>query len=424
MRERRLFAAESRASDGRMTAVACLRVSLDANRTDIPVESLGPLVAKYTNAFLEVRWCWPRTFDRLTHYCYRLADPRTEELDTFELARLSDELELRLFGTAAADALTLLLFEGSEAAIQEFSALSAEGVLELISGARSVPDGGRLSRIAADGTLSRIPPEIVPRRPFAEDQPPPQEAVQGIYFPSRQVFVGDVVSCTPGGSDLHVSVADGLEHQPQDAVEFDNACLLSALRLIRQGGLRAPLYLPVSFSKLMRPTLRAGYAELLQVLPENARATLAAAVYDVPRVMSYQALMTVQGVLGDHVSAIDLQTADPGFEVLQFSAQAVRSVTFVLPDARQDVRLAALRRFGTRSGEFKSRQIWTGVTNIRTRKERELARDLRVPFLTGPAICRLRADPIGGAPWAFETLPARDDDEARNGPGAGQSPGA
>lgn len=394
-----------------MTAVACLRVSLDANRTDIPVESLGPLVAKYTNAFLEVRWCWPRSFDLLTHYCYRLADPRTDELDTFELARLSDELELRLFGTAAADALTLLLFEGSEAAIQEFSALSAEGVLELISGARSVPAGGRLSRIAADGSLSRIPPEIVLRAPFTEPPPAPREAVQGIYFPNRQVFVGDVVSCTPGDAELHVSVADGREHQPPDAVEFDNACLLSALRRIRQGGLRAPLYLPVSFSKLMRPTLRAGYSELLHALPEAARPGLAAAVYDVPRVMSYQALTAIQEVLGDHVSAIDLQTADPGFEVLLFSAQAVRSVTFVLPDARQDVRLAGLRRFAARSGEFRSRQIWTGVTNIRTRKERELARDLGVRFLTGPAVCRLRADPVGGVPWAFDNLPARDEDE-------------
>lgn len=407
-----------------MTAVACLRVSLDANRTDIPVEALGPLVAKYTNAFLEVRWCWPRTFDLLTHYCYRLADPRTEELDTFELARLSDELEQRLFGTAAADALTLLLFEGSEDAIRAFSALSDEGVQALVSGASSVPEGGRLSRIAADGSLSRIPPEIVHRAPFTEPPAAPREAVQGIYFPSRQVFVGDVVSCTPGDAGLHVSVADGREHQPQDAVEFDNACLLSTLRLIRKGGLRAPLYLPVSFSKLMRPTLRAGYAELLQLLPEAARPSLAAAVYDVPRVMSYQALMTVQGVLGDHVAAIDLQTADPGFEVLQFSAQAVRSVTFVLPDARQDVRLAALRRFGTRSGEFKSRQIWTGVTNIRTRKERELARDLGVPFLTGPAICRLRTEPVGGAPWAFENLPARDEDEARIDPGDGLASGA
>lgn len=384
-----------------------MRVSLDANRTDIPLESLGPLVAKYTNAFLEVRWCWPRAFDLLTHYCFRLTDPRAEDLDTFELARLSEELELRLFGTASADALTLLLFEGSEEAIQEFSALSAEGVAELMASERSMPGGGRLSRIAADGSLTRVPPEGVHHPLFTTDGPPPHEAVQGIYFPSRQLFVGDVLSSTPAESELHISVADGREHHPQDAVAFDNACLLAALRLVRAGGVKAPLYLPVSFSKLMRPTLRAGYAELLHVLPRSARPSLAAAVYDVPRVVSYQALMTVQQVLGDHFSAIDLQTADPGFEVLQFSVQAVRSVTLVLPDARQDVRLATLRRFGVRSEEFKRRQIWTGVTNVRTRKERDLALDLRVPFITGPAVCRLQARPLGGTPWAFEKLPAR-----------------
>ncbi|MBU1383578.1 MAG: hypothetical protein KKG14_01090 [Alphaproteobacteria bacterium] len=402
-----------------MTAVACLRVSLDANRTDIPVESLGPLVAKYTNAFLEVRWCWPRTYDLLTHYCYRLADPRTEELDTFELARLSDELELRLFGTAAADALTLLLFEGSEEAIREFSVLPDEGLTALMNGSRSLPDGGRLSRIAADGSLTRIPPGVVPRPPLTEAAPPPLEAVQGIYFPDRQMFVGDVVSCTPGDSELHVSVADGREHQPPDAVEFDNACLLSALRLFNRGGLKAPLYLPMSFSKLMRPTLRAGYAELLHVLPPSARAGLAAAIYDVPRVMSYQSLMAIQGALDDHVAAIDLQTADPCFEVLHLSPQAVRSVTFVLPDAGPEVRLAALRRFGGRAGEFRSRQIRTGATNIRTRKERLLARDLGVQFLTGPAICRLRAEPVGGRTWAFDNLPARDEDGDQNDSNSG-----
>lgn len=390
-----------------MTAVACLRVSLDANRTDIALESLGPLVAKYTNAFLEVRWCWPRAFDLLTHYCFRLTDPRTDELDTVELARLSEELELRLFGTAAAEALTLLLFQGSEEAIQEFSALSDEGVAELMASERGMPGGGRLSLIAPDGSLSPMPPENVHRPLFTPEEPPPQEAVQGIYFPGRQVFVGDVLSSTPTDSELHISVTDGREHQPRDTVGFDNACLLAALRLINRGGLKAPLYLPVSFSKLMRPTMRAGYAELLHVLPESARPSLAAVVYDVPRVMSYQALMTVQRVLGDHFSAIDLQTADPGFEVLQFSIRAVRSVTFTLPDARQDARLAALRRFGARSGEFERRQIRTGVTNIRSRKERDLALALRVPFITGPAVCRLQAQPLGGTPWAVENLPAR-----------------
>ena len=391
-----------------MTAIACLRVSLDANRTDVPVESLGPLVAKYAGAFLEVRWCWPRTSESLSHYCYLLTDPRADRLDTAELARLSDELELRLFGTAASEALTLLLFEGSAEAIAEFSALSEASVAELVSSGRSPPAGGRLSRIGPDGVLTPVPPETPRRVPIPADEPdPPMEAVQGIYFAGRELFVGDVLSCTPGGSERHISLVDGQSHLPPDVVEFDNGCILAALRLIAQGRLRAPLYVPVNFSKLMRPTMRSGYAELLHTLPPSARASLAAAVYEVPRVMSYQALRIVHDVLDDHFSAIDLQTSDPGFEVLQLSTQAVRSVTLVLPRARADVRLAALRQFGGRASEFKRRQIWTGVTNIRTGKERDLALSLRVPFITGPAICGLQQDPLGGTPWAPADLPAR-----------------
>lgn len=392
-----------------MTATACLRVSLDANRTDVPVEALGPLVAKYANAFLEVRWCWPRTAKALTDYCYLLTDPRTDSLDTAELARLSDELELRLFGTAASDALTLLLFEGSDEAMEAFSALPEASVLELMSGGRDPPEGGRLSRIGPDGALTPVPPDDPPRRisPAAEPPAPPREAVQGIYFAARELFIGDVLSCTPQDSDVHISVADGQSHLPPDVVEFDNGCVLAAMRFIAGNRLRAPLYLPVSFSKLMRPTMRSGYVELLGALPPSARASLAAAVYDVPRVMSYQALGVVHDVLDQHVAAIDLQISDPGFEVLQLSTQAVRSVTLALPEARPDVRLAALRRFAGRADEFKRRRIWTGVTNIRTRKERDLALGFCVPFITGPAVCRLQDDPLGGTPWAYRDLPAR-----------------
>lgn len=396
-----------------MTAIACLRVSLDANRTDVPLESLGPLVAKYAGAFLEVRWCWPRTSTPLSQYCYLLTDPRTETLDTAELARLSEELELRLFGTAASDAVALLLFEGSEEAIAEFSALSDAGVLELMTSDRDLPCGGRLSRIGPDGGLTRVPPEAPRRFHIPDDEPaPPREAVQGIYFAGRELFVGDVLSCTPDGAERHISLVDGQAHLPTDAIEFDNGCILAALRFIAQSRLKAPLYVPVSFSKLMRPTMRSGYAELLHALPQSARASLAAAVYEVPRVMSYQALRIVHDTLDDHFSSIDLQTSDPGFEVLQLSTQAVRSVTLVLPDAAPDVRLAGLRHFGGRAGEFKRRQIWTGVTNIRTRKERDVALALRVPFITGPAICRLREDPLGGTPWAAANLPARSDQGA------------
>ena len=68
-----------------MAAVACLRVLLDGNRTDVPPERLGPLVAKYATCFLEVRWTFPRVSKSLSHYSYLLTDPTALELDTVEL---------------------------------------------------------------------------------------------------------------------------------------------------------------------------------------------------------------------------------------------------------------------------------------------------------------------------------------------------
>ena len=113
-----------------MAAVACLRVLLDDNRTDVPLDQLGPLVAKYTNIFLEVRWTLPRRYDQLSHYAYLLGDPGSDELDTVELAHLSHELQERLFGTGIEDAVKLVLFEGDDAAIETFTSWPAQTVFD------------------------------------------------------------------------------------------------------------------------------------------------------------------------------------------------------------------------------------------------------------------------------------------------------
>lgn len=389
-----------------MTAVACLRVSLDANRTDIPKEALGPLVAKYTNAFLEVHWSWPRQSEALTHYCYLLLDPRATRLDTMEIARLSEQLEQRLFGTRESGALTLLLFEGEREAVETFSAMSEQTVSDIVEGRREPPPGGELSRIRADGTLDSIPPVTTARAPSKPSGPPPIKAFEGIYFTLREMFIADVLSCTPFDAKDHLSLVGGDKHRPKDPDAFDEACVFAALEVFAKEPPATPIYLPVSFSKLMRATPRGNYAALLGLLPQSMRPALAAAIYDVPRAMSYQALKTVQGVLDPHFSALDLRTADPGFEVSQMAVQAVRSVTLALPEARAEVRLATLRRFGQRADEFKRRRIWLGATDIRTPAERDLAIELRVPFITGPGVCGLRRRPLGGATWAATQLPA------------------
>lgn len=390
-----------------MTAVSCLRVMVDANRTDLPAETLGPLVAKYANIFLEVRWVRPRTSEQLTHYCYLLGDPQSEELDTVELAQLATELQERLFGTGVEDAVKLVLFEGEPEAIQTFTAASAQDVALAMEDPGRLPRGGRLRRIRPDGSLVDVPEDARPPKAPLNDFNfgPSVDGAQGIYFPKARAFVGDVISCTPSRAETWYSVVDGEEHLPVDSESFDGGCVMTALRFLLDFPVTVPLYVPVSFSTLVRPTQRAHYVELLGILPAETRARLAATVYDVPRAPSFQSIKVIHEALRGHFAGLDLRTQDPDFEIRQLPDRTVTSVTFVLPGATAEVRIAALRRFGSHASAYRRRRIWPGLTNVRTRAERELAVSLGFPFLTGPGVGRMQDGPIGGRPWALEDLP-------------------
>ncbi len=304
-----------------MAAVSCLRVMVDANRTDLPAETLGPLVAKYATIFLEVRWVRPRTADQLTHYCYLLSDPRSDVLDTVELAHLATELQERLFGTGVEDAVKLVLFEGGPEAIRAFTASTAEEVVLAMEDPGRLPTGGRLRRIAADGSLVDVPEEVrAPKGPVDDfNFGPSIDGAQGIYFPKARAFVGDVVSCTPSRAATYYSAVDGEEHLPLDSESFDGGCVMTALRFLLDFPVTTPLYVPVSFSTLVRPTQRAGYVELLGILPAETRGQLAATVYDVPRAPSFQSLKVIHEALRGHFASLDLRTQDPDFEVRQLA---------------------------------------------------------------------------------------------------------
>ncbi|WP_395651009.1 hypothetical protein [Brevundimonas sp.] len=389
-----------------MAAIACLRVLLDGNRTDVPAEALGPLVAKYANIFLEVRWTFPRLSEQLNFYAYKLTDPRAEALDTVELAHLSQELQERLFGTGVEDAVKLMLFEGDADAIDAFAGYSADDVLAAMQDPSALPPGGRLRRIAADGSLVDVP-EAPVSVPAAEALRfgPTVDGAQGVYFPVGQAFIGDVLSCTPVGAATYYSMVDGDEHRPDDAEAFDAACVMTALRYLVDFQVTAQLFVPISFSTLVRPSARAAWLELAFILPPEMRNRLSASVYDVPRSPTYQALSTVTGALDATFGAVDLCTRDPDFQIQQLGERAVTSVTLMLPDAKPDVRLAALRRFASHGHDYRRRKIAAGVTNIRFRAERELAIELRIAFLSGPGICRIQSEPVGGRSWPIAALP-------------------
>lgn len=389
-----------------MSAVACLRVMVDGDRTDLPAHVLGPLVAKYSNIFLEVRWEFPRLAEPLSHYCYLLTDPRADTLDTVELALLSHELQERLFGTGAEDGVKLVLFEGEPDAIQTFSTWSGEAVAAAMEDPSVLPAGGRLRRIASDGTLIDVPEPpatATPSEPFR--LVPAIDGAQGVYFARGGAFVGDVVSSTPIDAPSYYSAVDGEGHRAPKAEDFDMACVSTALRFLVDFPVVAPLYLPVSFSTLIRTSQREAYVEMLGVLPPSTRDQLAATVYDVPRAPTFQALGVIRTALAPFVSGVDLRIRDPDFEIQNLTPKAFASVTLGLPDEGQEVRQAVIRRFAARMPDYRRRRIWPGLSNLRFRAERDLAISLGVPFLTGPGVCRLQSEPVGGRQWALEALP-------------------
>ena len=388
-----------------MSAVACLRVLVDDNRTEVPAEALGPLVAKYTNLFLEVRWTLPRSATPLSHYCYLLTDPRAEELDTGELAMLSQDLQSRLFGAGAEDGVQLALFEGEPEAIQAFSSMTGDAVAEAMRDPSRLPPGTRLRRIAEDGSLIDVP-EKAPETANGRFQPPPSVGgAQGVYFARGQTFMGDVVTTTPLTAPTYHSVIDGEAHRAPEADVYDMACVTTALSFLIDFPGEAPLHLPVSFGTVMRPSQRHAYVDMLGVLPAFMRETLAATVYDTPRIPTFQAIGLVRATLGPFVGQIGLRVRDPDFEIQSLTDKAFASVTLDLPDAGLEVRMAALRRFASHMKDYRKRRIWPGVGNLRFRVERELALELGLPFLSGPGVCRMQSRPIGARRWAAGDLP-------------------
>lgn len=401
-----------------MTAVACLRVMVDADRTGLSPAALGPLVAKICGTYLETRWLWPRQFQPLTHYSFLLTDPRAEEMDLREVAQLSDELQLKLFGPEADGEVALLMFEGSPEAARAFAALSPEELAEALKNPDLLPTGGRLTRVVSPGAEGQEPEVLRPALPridvvaeVEDDAPIPRpvklpalEGAHGVYFTPRGLFVGDVVSSTPGTARTHFSLVEGAEHMPEDPVVFDADCVIAAMRFLTEG-VRAMLYLPICYSNIVRPSLRREYEKILSVLPQSFKNQLAAAIYDVPRDPPFGALAEIKAVLGRYVANIDLRTPDPGFEIEKLGQQAVNSVTLVLPDGEPRLRLAVLRRFAERSDLYKRRQIWPGVTNVRSRAELDACIQAKIPFVTGPGVCRMQTLPVGGRQQPLGDLP-------------------
>lgn len=388
-----------------MSAIACLRIVVDPDRVGIPDAVLGPLVAKLAGAYLETRWIWPRQFAPLTPYAFLLTDPGAEAMDVTELARLSDALQTKLFGASATGEVGLLLFEGPEAAARAFAALDRQTLAAALADPALLPAGGRLRQVVTE-TPAAEALSAAPATAAAAD-PPPAGLLNGVYFTLRGVFIGDVVSAAaPGGR--RASIVEGPEHMPADPAGFDAACVTAALGCLADPTFTSLLYIPVAYDNIVRPSPRALYEEMFEALPPDRKSQLAAVVYNAPRDPVFGAMSQIRATLGRYFTSIDLRVADPGFEVEKLSSGAVAGVSFALPAGDRLARFTALRQFAQRRDLYKQRRIWGSVTNVRDAEELAACAALRIPFVTGPAVARAQARPLGGLVLPLDRLPARD----------------
>lgn len=89
----------------------------------------------------------------------------------------------------------------------------------------------------------------------------------------------------------------------------------------------------------------------------------------------------------------------------------LRKLSDELPEGDAHQRLSVLRRFAERLAHYKQRRIWPAVTNVRRRAELEAAVRLRIPFVTGPAVCAPLPNPAGGRAVALANLPLNPREE-------------
>ena len=399
-----------------MTAMACLRILIEPARATAGGDTLAALVNKVAGAFLETRWLWPRRHGEIAAYAFLLADPRTTKLDPFELTGLSEELQVKLFGASEAGAICMAMLEGEQEMITRFATIEPTELRRVLSEGGTIEGlTGRLTEITPQGARVVSPPdEAGPMRfPAGPRRAPPADdgveaSYRAVWYSLKENFIGSGLVARNRGARRFFSTVDGRAEMPHAdlAAEFDMTCLKAAPRALV--GTRGLLFLPISFSSTIHRPTREAYVEVLESLPHEERPRLAAAVYDVPRAPTFAAVRQLRAFLAPYFGFVDLQVSDPDFQIDALMMEAVNSVTLALPDTDEGGRMAAATRFMRNRDAYHRRRIWPAVTNVRTRRELDLCIKLRIPFLSGKAVCDHLVAPADPVRYAAARLPLRE----------------
>jgi hypothetical protein len=400
-----------------MTAIACLKVFVGDELRFADNETMAALVGKVAGAYLETTWLWPRRYGLVAPFSFVLADPRATKLDARELQALARDLQFKLFGDKGEGDIALLMFEGDQTDVMRFAGIHGAQLKALLEGKDDGSIVGRVCRITPTEVSSVVPQGgPVCGAPTMEDlaalEPPGQGAgpparvgYRGVYHGPRQVFIGSVAVWR----QARVASAFGLTparleaDRPEDDV-LALAAAAQALAAVPVG----VIFFPISFSTIVKPGARAELLPHLEALPRPARGRLAAAVYDTPRAPAFSALSQVRRALEPFFSRLDLRVADPAFQIEELPEGLASSVTLVLPQADEATRLAAVNRFLRDAPIYRRKQVWQGITDVRTRRELNHCIEQHAPFISGQAVTDLLEKPVGAVQLPWLNLPLHD----------------
>lgn len=393
-----------------MTAIACMRILVSEGLGPGRASALAELVDKVVNAFLQTRWAWPRQFSALAPFTFALTDPSRLEIEVGELQALSMDLHVKLFGSEGQGRVVLLAFEGERSEVLRFAEAAPDELRAVLAGAAPPKFRGKISLISPDGVEPLEHAEVAAtlRTPSPDAGPTPEHRFSGVYFLSRQAFVGSALTTRGCDGRAFVDITQAeRDFSKADALEFDLRCLRAApAALARMAA--GTLYVSLSFSSIMHRAARTSCESLIANLPRGDRARLAATLRGVPRDPSTFALAQIREILSPAFSIVDLHVTDPYFEVGRLASEAVSSVTLVLPNGEDHLRLAAARHFMKARDEYRAKRIWPAVTDVRTRGELAGCARLRVPFVSGKAVCGLMLAPVPPRPFPLDALPYRE----------------
>lgn len=391
-----------------MTAVACLRIMVGEELLFADEATMADLVAKVASSYLDSRWLWPRRYGLVAPFAFVLADPRVTLLDPRELQALAAELHHKLFGEESAGEVTLLTLEGDQSSVMQFAGATRQALRALLSG-EIEGVSARVCKITRDEVTSIVPAggSVVGDPPYetldALSPPPARATFRGVYHLPKQRFVGSTLIWQSAGHDVRSG-----ELRPAGAarVERDLAGVAAAEEALAAMS-AGRLFVPVSFSTLIKPSSRSALNAALQVLPKALRSRLAASVYDTPRSPSFGGLTQVRKILSPHFEVVDLCVTDPAFQIDYLPPDLARSVTLMLPEGGEKPRLNAIAAFFKEAAAYRRKGVLQGVTDVRSRRELGACLRLAAPFVSGPAISDLMEEPVGGALAAESGLPLR-----------------